>query len=134
MPQQEQDESKDTKGTGPADVIAQLGEDVAQALRREIDDLRAEVGGRTATAAKGAGLLAGAGASASIACGALLTLPLMALRKLIPPPALALLVAAGAGSLGAVLARRGLRELEIAAPVSVEPVKRAARRALRSLP
>jgi hypothetical protein len=81
MPRHEHDGSRDNEETGAADLFSQLGEDVGRALRREIDELRAELGERAATAAKGAAMLAGAGASASVACAALLTLPLMALRR-----------------------------------------------------
>lgn len=61
-----------------------------------------------------------AGALALVAVGALASLPLIAARKLLPPTAVALPVAAGAATGAAVLARRALEQLKEAAPAQVE--------------
>lgn len=61
-----------------------------------------------------------AGALALVAVGALASLPLIAARKVLPPTAVALPVAAGAATGAAVLARRALEQLKEAAPAQVE--------------
>lgn len=129
------DETSDARegagGTG-ADVFAQMGEELADAMRREVEQVRTELGERLHGAAKGARLLAAAGASGAIAGAAAGTLPLMALRRVVPSWLLAVLVAGGAGALAARFARQGLEELGDAAPIDAERVKDAAKDAVRS--
>ncbi len=110
-----------------------MGEELADSLRREVDDLRAELADRARAAAKGTALLASAGASGSLAVAAVSTLPLLALRRVLPGWLIGLLVAAGASALTTQLARRGLDELRAAAPAEVDRVKAAAREAVRSV-
>jgi hypothetical protein len=108
-----------------------LGDDLAEAVRRQVDQvtealraevarLQQEVSGRGRAAARGAGYVGAAGALALVAGGALASLPLIGLRKVLPPTAVAFLVAGGAAAGAALLARRGLEQLKEAAPESVE--------------
>lgn len=119
---------------GVADVIAQMVQGLGDTLRREVEDLRNELAERAAGGARGAAMLTGAGAAGAVALAAVASLPLMALRRVLPGWSIALLVAAGAGSGAFVLARRGLSELADAAPLDAERIKDAARDAVRSVP
>jgi Putative Actinobacterial Holin-X, holin superfamily III len=115
-----------------ADFVAQMVQGLGGSLRREVEQLRTELADRAAGGAKGAGLLAGAGAAGTVALAATASLPLMALRRVLPGWVIALGVAGGAGALTVVLARRGLSELGAAAPIDAERIKDAAREAVRS--
>jgi hypothetical protein len=107
--------------------------DAGDTVRREIEQLRSDLADRAAGGAKGAGLLAAAGATGTVAVTAVLSLPLMALRRVMPGWAIAVGLAGGAGALTFVLARRGLGELGAAAPVNADRIKDAARDAIRSI-
>jgi hypothetical protein len=117
---------------GIADPLVQMIHGIGDTVRREVEQLRAEATERATVGAKGAGLLVAAGATGGVAVAATASLPLMALRRLLPGWAIAVLVAGGAGALTFVLARRGLDELGAAAPVDAERIKDAAREAVRS--
>lgn len=127
------DTTTQPSGTAAGDILSQLIRDVGETVRREVGQVRADAAERAAGGARGAGLLAAAGVSGTIALGAAASLPLIALRRLLPGWAIALLVAGGAGAGAAVLARRGLSELGAAAPIDTDSVKDAARQAVRSL-
>lgn len=118
-------------GDSIAEPLVQMIQGVGDTLRREVEQLRAEAAERASGGAKGAGLLAAAGATGAVAVGATAALPLMALRRLLPGWAIATLLAGGAGALTIVLARRGLDELGAAAPIDAERIKDAAREAVR---
>jgi phage-related tail protein len=99
---------------------------VTESLRREIERLREEVAARAQEAARGAGMLGAAGGLGLVSAGALASLPLIALRRILPSWAVALLVAGGSAAGAAVLARAGLEHLSVAAPEAVsEGVERA---------
>src|SRR3954465_2936161 len=107
MTQQPVDESG--RGERPVgDVFSQFGDELSQSLRREFDQLRTEAGERARAGARGAGLLAGAAASGTVAAAALATVPVLALRRVLGPGLTALVVACGAGALSGMLAKRGL--------------------------
>lgn len=132
----EQTRSDETTGSGDGgmgDILSQLVQGLTDTVRREVEDLRSEVADRAAGGARGAALLAGAGATGTVALVAAASLPLMALRRLMPGWMIAVLIAGGAGALTVVLARRGLDELGAAAPVDAERIKDAARDAVRSI-
>lgn len=116
-----------------AEPLLQMIHGVGETVRREVQQLRAEASERATGGARGAGLLAAAGASATVALGATASLPLMALRRLMPGWMIAVAVAGGTGALSVVLARRGLSELGAAAPLDGERIRDAVRDALRSL-
>lgn len=133
----EQPQGQQATGSGDggmADVITQMVQGLGDTVRREIEDLRSELTERAAGGARGAAMLTGAGAAGTVALAALASLPLMALRRVLPGWMIALLVAGGAGTGAFVLARRGLSELAEAAPVDAERIKDAARDAVRSIP
>ena len=115
------------------DAFAQMIRGLGDSVRREVEQLRTQAAERAAGGAKGAGLLAGAGAAGAIALAAMASLPLMALRRVLPGWAIAVGVAGGAGALTVVLARRGLAELGAAAPIDGDRIKDAAREAVRSI-
>jgi hypothetical protein len=71
-----------------------------------------------------------AGVSGAVGAGAALTLPVLALRRILPPSATAVVVAAGAGGLSAYLAKRGLDELGVPTDAAADRVKEAARDAV----
>jgi putative superfamily III holin-X len=118
-------------GESTGDAFAQVGREMADALRREVDQLRSELADRAAAAAKGTGLLAAAGAAGAIAGAALLTIPLIALRRIMPSWLLALAIGGASGGLAAYLAGRGLDELATAAPIDTDRLKDVAKDALR---
>jgi hypothetical protein len=70
-----------------------------------------------------------AGATAAVA---MLTLPVMALRRVLGPGATAMLIAVGAGGLAAYLAKRGLDEFGVPTEAAAERVMGAAQQAVSS--
>jgi hypothetical protein len=94
-------------------------------LRSEVRELGAELSARASGAAKGTGLLAAAGVAGATAGAALLSLPLILARRLLPPGGTALLVAAGAGAASVYLTKRGLEQLGEAMPAEAERLKEA---------
>lgn len=118
-------------GTKAGEFLAGVVRDFGETVRHEIEQLSAEAGERAAGRVKGVRLLeagAGAGVVAAIAVG---SLPIIALHRVMPGWAIALGFAGGAGGLSAVLVRRGLAELDAAAPGDGTPLKDAARDAVR---
>ena len=128
-----QPDTTQADGTAAGDFLAQMVRDLGEKGSHEGEQLRTEASERAAGGVKGARLLAGAGAAGSVATIALGTLPIMALRRVMPGWAIAVGVAGGAGALTVVLARRGLAELGAAAPVDSARMKEAARDAVRSV-
>ena len=127
------DSATQSDGTAAGEFIAQMVRDLGDTVSREVEQLRIEANQRTAGAVKGVQLLAGAGAAGAVGVIALGSLPIMALRRVMPGWVIAVGVAGGAGALSAVLARRGLAELAAAAPGDDVRVKEAARGAVRSV-
>lgn len=121
------------EGTAAGEFLAQKIRDLGDNVAREVQQLRTEAGQRAAGGAKGARLLAGAGAAGAVSVIAIGSLPIMALRTVMPGWAIAVGVAGGAGALSAVLARRGLAELDAAAPGEGTPLQDAARDAVRAV-
>jgi putative superfamily III holin-X len=112
-----------TVGTGSlADEIAQLVErevdGVAATLRAEFERLQSEALGRARDAAGGAAYLGAAGGVGLVAAGAVASLPLLLLRKLLPGWLVAVLVAIAAAAGATALGRRGLERIADAAPDS----------------
>ena len=128
-----QPDTTQADGTAAGDFLAQMVRDLGEKVSHEVEQLRTEASERAAGGVKGARLLAGAGAAGAVATIALGTLPIMALRRVMPGWAIAVGVAGGAGALTVVLARRGLAELGAAAPVDSARMKEAARDAVRSV-
>jgi len=127
-----QDTATQAEGTAAGDFLAQKVRHFGETISREVEHLRAEASQRAAEGAKGAGLLAGAGAAGAVGAIALGSLPIMALRRVMPGWAIAVGIAGGAGALAAVLARRGLAELAAAAPGDGAHLADKARAAVRS--
>ncbi|CAA9524247.1 MAG: hypothetical protein AVDCRST_MAG67-3486 [uncultured Solirubrobacteraceae bacterium] len=119
-------------GTKTGDFLAGMVRDLGETVRHEVETLRAEATERAAGGAKGARLLAAAGAAGAVSAIAVGTLPIMALRRVMPGWAIAVGIAGGAGALTVLLARRGLAELDAAAPGEGTPLTDAARDAVRS--
>jgi Putative Actinobacterial Holin-X, holin superfamily III len=111
--------------TDRADAFTQLGHDVGESLRREFADLRDYARDRARAGARGTAFLATAGVTGSIAALALLTLPVLALRRVMSPGATALTVGAGAAAVTAYLAKRGLDELGVPTEEAAQRVKEA---------
>jgi hypothetical protein len=115
-----------------ADVFSHFGDELADSLRKEFQQVRDEAGDRARAAARGAGFLAGAAVTGAVGAGAALTLPVLALRRVFGPGPTALLIAAGAGGATVLLAKRGLDELGVPTEAAAERVKDAAREAVGS--
>jgi hypothetical protein len=120
-------------GTAVGAHLAQMIRDAGQSVSHEIEHLRADVSNRATGGAKGVAMLGGAGAAGAVTVLAAGSAGLLAMRSVMPSWAVALVIAGGAGTLGAVLARRGLDELGDAVPGNADAVKHAARDALHSM-
>jgi putative superfamily III holin-X len=108
-----------------------LSEDLAQLIEREVREVRAtferrleqiqeEAISRAREAGSGAAYIGGAAALGMVSAAAVASLPLIALKKVLPSSLVALLVAsAGAGG-SVLLARRGFTLIKAAAPEVVE--------------
>lgn len=118
MSEQAQEQTEAQGGTALGAMLAQKIREAGEMVSGEIEQLRAEVNDRAAMGAQGAAMLAGAGAAGAVALVAAASLPLMALRRVMPGWAVAVVVAGGSGALAAVLARRGLDDLSAAAPTT----------------
>jgi hypothetical protein len=115
------------------DVAAARKRDVGKmlgSLEDELQRLREEGAERAQQAGKGAALVGTAGALGLVSAGALASLPLLALRRLLPAWAIALLVAGGTGAGAALLGRAGASRLAAIAPNSLE---RELRRAVENV-
>src|SRR4051794_35631237 len=120
MTEHERETGLDTGSQSIGDELAEMVrrqvDEVTQALRAEVARLQEEVAQRGRTAARGAGFVGAGGALGLVAAAALASLPLIALRKALPPSVIALLLAGGAAAGAASLLRRGLAYLKEAAP------------------
>jgi hypothetical protein len=112
----QRDAATGSGGTAVGEFLAQKVRDLGETVSREVEQLRIEANQRAAGGVKGARLLAGAGAAGAVSAIAVGSLPILALRRVMPGWVIAVGVAGGAGALAAVLARRGLAEIEAAAP------------------
>ena len=99
-----------------ADLVVGLAEDVGRSVGEEIRRAKADASERARLTARGSAFLGGAAFLGLISAGAVVTFPILALRRVVPPWAVAALVAGGAGAGAVTLARRGLEELQEAAP------------------
>jgi hypothetical protein len=102
-----------------ADATYQEVGQAIEAVQQEVEQLRQEGAERAQEAARGAALIGGAGALGLVTVGALGSLPLMALRRVLPAWQLALLVAGGSAAGAAALGRAGFRRLAVVAPESL---------------
>lgn len=127
------DAATPSEGTAAGEFMAQKVRELGDKVSREIEQLRTEANQRAAGGVKGAQLLAGAGAAGAVTAIAIGSLPIIALRRVMPGWAIAVSVAGVAGALTAILARRGLAELDAAAPGEGTPLQDAARDAVRSV-
>jgi LmbE family N-acetylglucosaminyl deacetylase len=112
--------SPEDRGRQIGETFGELSEQIAALVRDELERMREETAERAREAAK-AGTYLGATAVFGLAgAGAALSLPVLALRRFLPPSATAVAATAGYGALAVVLGRRALERLEAAAPRSVE--------------
>jgi Putative Actinobacterial Holin-X, holin superfamily III len=95
-------------------------EELVVALEDEFDRLREDAAQRAQEAGRGAALVGTAGALGLVSAGALGSLPLMALKRVLPAWAIALVVAGGSAAGAVVLGRMGLRRLSAIAPEALE--------------
>jgi Putative Actinobacterial Holin-X, holin superfamily III len=102
-----------------ATLVQREMEAVTASLRAEIERLRQDATERAGEAGRGAALLGAAGGLGLVAAGAVASLPLLALRRVLPSWVVALLVAGGAGTGAALLGRAGLEHVKLAAPDSI---------------
>jgi hypothetical protein len=91
-----------------------------ESVQQELEQLRQEGAERAQEAARGAALIGGAGALGLVSVGALGSLPLMALRRVLPAWLLALFVAGGGAAGATVLGRAGFSRLRAVAPEALE--------------
>ena len=90
------------------------------ALEEEFEELRRDAAERAHEAGRGAVLIGSAGALGLVSLGALGSLPLLALRRLLTPRQIALVVAGGSAAAAAVLGRMGLTRLAAISPKALE--------------
>ena len=91
-----------------------------ESVQQELEQLRKEGAARAQDAARGAALIGGAGALGLVSVGALGSLPIMALRRVLPAWKLALLIAGGSAAGAAALGRAGFARLAAVAPEALE--------------
>jgi hypothetical protein len=106
-------------GDEMAALVQQEVERMTATFRAELDELRREAGERGRDLAAGAGYLGAAGGLALVSAGALLALPVLALRRFLPGWAVAVLVAGGSAAAAGTLGVTGAQRLREAAPESV---------------
>jgi hypothetical protein len=114
---------------------------VTASIREEIERLQSEAMERARETGRAAGLLGAAGGLALVSAGAVASLPVLALRRVLPGWVVALAAAGGAGAGAAVLGREGLDRLQAAAPDAVadrvqglrEGIARAAKERFRAV-
>jgi Putative Actinobacterial Holin-X, holin superfamily III len=111
------------------DVSDSVGmEELVVALDQEFEQLRRDAAERAHEAGRGAVLIGSAGALGLVSVGALGSLPLLALRRVLTPKQIALIVAGGSAIGAAVLGRMGVTRLAALAPQALkEEVKGAAK-------
>ena len=97
-------------------------EELVGALDHEFEDLRHEAAERAQEAARGAALMGTAGALGLVSLGAMASLPLLALRRVMPAWQVALIVAGGTAGSAIALGRMGLARLAAVAPKALEKV------------
>jgi hypothetical protein len=103
-----------------AETAKRSVEEVLDSLEQEVERLRLEGAKRAQEAGRGAALVGTAGALGLVSAGALASLPLLALRRVLPGWSIALLVAGGSGVGAALLGRAGAARLAAIAPESLE--------------
>jgi hypothetical protein len=103
-----------------ADAAYQEVGKAIESVQQELAQLRHEGAARAQDAARRAALIGGAGALGLVSVGALGSLPLMALRRVLPAWLLALLVAGTSAAGAAVLGRAGFSRLTAVAPEALE--------------
>lgn len=106
--------------TSAADKAKRDVEELLDSLQQEVEHLREEGALRAREAGRGAALVGTAGALGFVSVGALASLPLMALRRVLPAWAIALFVAGGSGVGAALLGRAGAARLAAIAPDSLQ--------------
>jgi Putative Actinobacterial Holin-X, holin superfamily III len=107
--------STDVAEAAKRDVAA-----VLDSLEDEVDRLRHEAAERAQAAGKGAALIGTAGTLGLVSVGALGSLPILALRRVLPAWQIALLVAGGSAAGAVALARAGAARLAAIGPESLE--------------
>jgi len=117
------DERAQNNGAGEGSLAEEIAalvqrevEQVTASLRGEIERLQSQAIEGARETGRAAGLLGAAGGLALVSAGAVATLPLIMLRRLVPGWVIALAAAAGAGAGAAVLGRAGLEHVQAAAP------------------
>src|SRR5215210_213875 len=117
----------DQRDRGIAELVKDLANQTSTLVRQEIQLAQAELASKGKVAGRGAGMLAGAAVAALLALGALTACLIAALDTAIPLWLAALIVTLLWAVIGAVLAARGRKELQHAAPPvpeqTVETVK-----------
>jgi hypothetical protein len=109
--------------SGTTDVADAAKRDVAavlDSLEAEFDRLRNEAAEQAQEAGKGAALIGTAGTLGLVAAGALGSLPLLALRRVLPAWQVSLLVAGGSAAGAVALGRAGAARLAAIRPESLE--------------
>ena len=95
-------------------------EELVVALEHEFERLRQDAAERAEEAGKGAALIGTAGALGLVSVGALGSLPLLALRRVLPAWQIALVVAGGSAAGAVTLGRLGAAPLAAIAPKALE--------------
>ena len=95
-------------------------EELVVALEQEFEKLRRDAAERAQEAGRGAALIGSAGALGLVAVGALGSLPLFGLRRVLEPWQIALIVAGGSAAAATALARAGVARLAAISPKALE--------------
>jgi uncharacterized membrane protein len=101
------------RGPGVADLLAQLGSDIAALVRKEAELVRAEISEKTHAAGKAVADIAAGGLLMVAALLVLLQALVLALSKVMDPLWASLLVGVGVALVGYLLVRTGMKAMSL---------------------
>jgi uncharacterized membrane protein YqjE len=116
-------DSEDLRQRPTGELVKELSQQVSELVRQEVELAKAEMAEKGRKAGIGAGFLGGAGVAGLAALGALTALLILALDRVMPAWAAALIVTALWAAVAGVLALRGRQKVrEVGRPVPEKTV------------
>ena len=108
------------RGQRIGETFGELSEQIAALVGEELRRAREEITERAREVGKAGGYLGLAGVFGVAASGAVLSLPVLVLRRVLSPGATAVVIGGLYGGAAFAFARRALERIETAAPAAVE--------------
>jgi len=110
----------DLRSSSTGDLVKQLGEQVSELLRKELELAKAELGEKAKEAGAGAGMLGGAGVVALLALGSLTACLILLLSKGMDAWVAALIVTVVYGAIAGAIALAGKERVKQGVPPTPE--------------